>query len=133
MAVVSPLLSTALEHHQAGRLQQAEGLYRQILKTDPDQPDALHLLGVIARQVGMHDVAVELIGRAIQLRANSADFHNNLGGAYLDLKRFSEAASSFRRAVELKPDYALAYNNLGNALRESKQIDEAIAICRNAV
>lgn len=133
MTLASSLLTAALKHHQAGRLPEAEQLYRQILQADPNQPDALHLLGVIARQVGMNDVAVDLIGHAIQLRGNSPDFYNNLGGAYLDLKKFAEAAANFRKSIELKPDYAVAHSNLGNALREMKQFDEAIAACRKAV
>ena len=133
MATISTALTTALEHHQGGRLEAAELIYRQILATDPNQADAMHLLGVIARQVGQHAVAVELIGRAIQLKGNSADFHNNLGGAYLELKKIPDAILSFRRAVQLKPDYAVAYSNLGHALREEGQLAEAAENCRRAV
>ena len=133
MSPISESLTLAIQHHQAGRLGAAEAIYRQILQSDPNQHDAIHLLGVIARQVGMHDAAVELIGRAIQLKGNVAEFHNNLGGAYLDLRRLSEAESSFRRAVQLKPDYAVAHSNLGNVLREQGNLDDAISSCRQAV
>ena len=53
-------LQICLSHHQFGRLQKAEKLYRRILQIYPDQPDALHLLGVIAIQVGKHDIVVDL-------------------------------------------------------------------------
>ena len=56
-------LQQALEHHQNGRLNQAEQLYRQVLQVDPRQADALHLLGVLAQQAGKIDVAVQLISR----------------------------------------------------------------------
>ena len=85
MATISEALAIAIQHHQAGRLQAAEQIYRQILAVEPNQADALHLLGVIAYQVGKHEVAVEYIGRAIRLKGNVAVFHNNLGEAYRGL------------------------------------------------
>ena len=68
MATISEALAIAIQHHQAGRLQAAEQIYRQILAVEPNQADALHLLGVIAHQVGKHEVAVEYIRRAIGLK-----------------------------------------------------------------
>ena len=55
-------IDLALQHHTAGRLPEAESIYQQILQADPNQPVALHLLGVIAHQVGKNDIAVDLIG-----------------------------------------------------------------------
>ncbi len=63
----------ALQHHQAGRLADAEALYRQILSEQPNDLDALHLLGVIAYQTGRNDVAVDLIRRAIDLDPEFAE------------------------------------------------------------
>lgn len=54
-----------LSYHQAGHLSQAEAVYRQILRAVPNQPDALHLLGMVANQAGQNEFAVELIGKAI--------------------------------------------------------------------
>ena len=79
--VAQALFGEALRHHQAGRLAEAEQLYRQALAADPRHPDSLHLLGVLAHQVGRSDVAVELIGQAIAARGDVAFFHNNLGNA----------------------------------------------------
>ena len=61
MATIPEALAIAIQHHQAGRLQAAEQVYRQILQADPNEADAIHLLGVIAHQVGKHEVAVEYI------------------------------------------------------------------------
>lgn len=96
----------ALQHHQAGRLQEAEQLYRQILNAQPNHADALHLLGVIAHQTGNHAVAVELIRKAISLNPTVGSYHNNLGNALKYQGRLEEAIASFQRALGLKPDYA---------------------------
>ena len=58
-------LTSAVTHHQAGRLANAEALYRQVLATAPHHPDALHLLGVLLHQTGQSQAAVDLIRRAI--------------------------------------------------------------------
>ena len=126
-------LQIAMLHHQAGRLAEADGLYRQILAVQPNHADALHLLGVIAHQAGRHEVAVDLIRQAIVLNPNDPAAHANLGEAYRATGRFDEAIAMFRRAIQFKPDYQEAYNNLGNVLRQRGQLDEAIAACRRAL
>ncbi|MGO9110211.1 MAG: tetratricopeptide repeat protein, partial [Thermoguttaceae bacterium] len=122
-----------MQHHQGGRLQAAEQIYRQILAVQPNHADALHLLGVIASQAGNHKVAVEYIRRAIGLNRTEAAFHNNLGGAYLALRRMPEAVACYRRALELKPDFVEARANLGNALKDLGELDEAVACWRLAL
>ena len=133
MATISDALATAIQHHQAGRLQSAEQIYRQILLADPNQAAAIHLLGVIALQVGKPEIAIEHIERAIRLQGNEAAFHNNLGEAYRVLHRIPEAVACYRRALALNPNLAEANNNLGNALKEQAKLDEAIACYRRAV
>jgi tetratricopeptide (TPR) repeat protein len=118
MATISEALATAIQHHQAGRLQAAGQIYRRILALQPNHADAMHLLGVIAHQLGKHGIAVGYIGRAIELRGTEAVFHNNLAAAYCALRRISEAVVCYRRALELKPDYVEAYDNLGDALKQ---------------
>ena len=132
-ATISEAFSIAIQHHQAGRLQAAEQIYRQILAVDPNHADALHLLGVIASQVGRHELAVEYIGRAVRLQGNAAFFHNNLGEAYRALHRIPEAVACYRRALELTPGAAEIHNNLGNALKDQGKPDEAVACYRRAL
>src|ERR1700761_8709020 len=91
MATVSEELQIGVEHHQAGQLQAAEQVYRRILTADPNQADALHLLGVIAHQVGNYPVAVDFISRSIQSNGNEAHVHNNLGGAFRAWGKYPEA------------------------------------------
>ncbi|HEY1922863.1 MAG TPA: tetratricopeptide repeat protein [Tepidisphaeraceae bacterium] len=123
----------ALEHHQAGRLPEAERLYRQILAEDPGHMDAMHLLGVIAFQAGQYDAAVDLIGKVVALDPEYAEAHYNFGNALTGKGRFDDAIAAYRRAIALQPDYAEAYSNLGNALKGTGRLDEAIIAYRQAV
>jgi tetratricopeptide (TPR) repeat protein len=123
----------ALQHHQAGRLRQAEQLYRQILARKPEHADAMHLLGALAHQVGRNDVAVGLIHRAIALNPNNAKAHNNLGNVLKDKGQLDEAIAAFRQAIALNPNLPEAHNNLGSVLKDKGQLDEAIAACRQAI
>lgn len=133
MATISEALSIALQHHQAGRLQEAEALYRQILQVQPDHPDALHLLGVIAHQVGKQDIAISYIVRAIGLKPDVAEYYNNIGEAYRALGKLDEAMDHYRRALQLKPTYAEAHNNAGVALEAQGKLKEAEANYRQAI
>ena len=74
--------SAALQHHQAGRLREADEIYGQIIANDPSFPDAWHLRGVIASQSGRHEIAIQLLQRALELDPNNAQIHNNLGIAW---------------------------------------------------
>jgi len=123
----------ALQHHQAGRLAEAEALYRQILMAQPGQPDALHLLGVVAQQSGRPEIAVELIRQALNVTPQHVAAHFNLGNALRDLGRLEDAADAYRRATELQPDYAQAHHNLGSALAKLGRFDEAIGAFRRAI
>ena len=113
---IEQAIQIAHGHHQAGRLAEAEGIYRQVLAEVPTHADALHLLGVLACQSGHTDAAIELIGRAIALNPAVAEYHSNLGEAHLRAGQWEGAIAGFRRAIELKPGLADAQSNLGNAL-----------------
>ena len=133
MATIPEAFAIAVQHYQAGRLQAAEQICRQILAVQPNHADAIHLLGVIAAQVGKCELAVEYIGRAIGLQGSVASFHNNLGEAYRALRRIPEAVACYRRALELKPDFAAAHYNLDVALTEQGELDQAVACYRRAL
>jgi Tfp pilus assembly protein PilF len=127
MTTIPEGLAIALQHHQAGRLQAAEHICRQIIAVDPNQPDAIYLLGVIAHQVGQHDAAVEFIKRAIGLKRTEGVFHTRLGNVFLSQGKLDEATACFRRALELQPGCAEAHNNLGIAFNRQGKLDEATA------
>lgn len=126
-------LRQATHHHQAGQLQQAEQLYRQVLEVEPKNADALHLLGVIASQAGEYEAAVNLITQALEIKPNYADAHYNLGNVLDNQGRFEEAIDCYRRAIEVDPRYIDAYYNLGTALKDQGELEEAIAAYRRAL
>ena len=130
---IQEVFTAALGHHQAGRLNEAERLYRQILQADPHHADALHFLGVLAHQIGRHDMAVDLIGRAIAQNARIPAFHNNLGNALKAQGKLQEAAASYAEALSHKPDHVGALFNLALVLQMQGQLEEAAASYRRAL
>ncbi len=127
------MLTEALAHHQAGRLGDAEALYRKLLRTRPNHPQALHLLGVLASQMGHHAEAIGLIRRAIAGEPGVAAFHSNLANALWHERDLPGAEASSRRALALDPDLPEAHLNLGNALWAQGRPEEAAAAYRAAV
>jgi predicted O-linked N-acetylglucosamine transferase (SPINDLY family) len=126
-------LQQAVRYHQAGQLAQAEQLYRAVLQADPQQVDALHLLGLIAYQVGQPEAAATCIGQALRLKPDFAQAHNSLGVVLQSQGRLEEAAASLRQALHLQPGYAEAHNNLGKVLHAQGQLAEAQASWQQAL
>ena len=116
----------AVAHHQAGRVVEAERLYRQVCVADPEHFAALHRLGVVAHQLGRPD-APDILARAVALKPDVAEAHNDLGVVLGARGRLAEAAAAFERAAALRPDYAEAHNNLAGALRRLGKTEQAVA------
>jgi tetratricopeptide (TPR) repeat protein len=115
----------ASQHHQSGCLSEAERLYREILATQPNHVDALHLLGVVANQTGRDELAVDLLGRAIALNGQVAVFRADMAKALRALGRKDEAVTHLKRAIALKPDYFDAVFALAESLHELGALKEA--------
>jgi len=109
---VRQAMDLAIEHHQAGRLAEAETLYRQILNLHPHHAHALHLLGIIARQVEKLEDAAQLMSRAVEVDSMVAIYHNNLGVVLLALGKHDAAIACFQNAMKLQPYYPEAHSNL---------------------
>jgi tetratricopeptide (TPR) repeat protein len=123
----------ARREHQAGRLREAEALYRRALAEDPRHADSLHGLGVLAGLAGRHDLAAAYIGAAIALRAGEPAYHADLGSAWHAQGRLAEAAASFQQALSLRPEDAEAQFKLGNLLKQQGRTEAACACYRRAI
>ncbi len=131
-AGITRTVSAGLAHHQAGRLQRAEVLYRKALEKDPDHADALHLLGVVAYQCGQFGAAIGLIERALPALQELPDAHLNLGNALRSTGRLAEAAESYRRAIALQPDNGMAHSNLARALIDQGLFESGLESAQRA-
>jgi len=123
---LSATFEQALGHLQSGRLREAEAIYREILKADPENVDALHLLGVAVFQAGRGDEAAGFIERSLHQNPGNADALNNLGQVYEFLNRTDDAIDAYRKAVTAIPGFAPALANLGTALLQKGEAEEAV-------
>ena len=130
---IQQIFELASQHHQGGRLQEAEQLYRQILAQQPEHSGALNHLGLIAHQAGQSDTAVDLIRRAIAIKPNYAEAHNGLGNVLKDKGQLDEAIAAYRQGIALRPNSAGLHNNLGIVLHKKGELDGAIAAYRRTV
>ena len=121
----SELLSEAINHHRAGRLDLAKSLYEQVLDAHPDNAEALGMYGLLAHQSGRHDIATNTLSRAAQLNPQSSDIQINLGNVLRATGRIEDAIAHTRQAINLNPEFPPAYNNLGLMLLEEGALDEA--------
>jgi protein O-GlcNAc transferase len=126
-------LQLALQHHQAGRLAEAEQIYRQILTQAPQCAEPYGNLGELLRQTGWLDEAIAACQRAIQLNDNLFQAHVGLGNALRESRRFEEAAAAYRGAIQLNGNSAEAHCNLGNTLQDLGRSEEAIAAYAEAI
>ena len=122
-----------LQHHQAGRLREAEAAYADALRLDPQNIDALHFSGVIAYQEGRHEEAHRLISQALSRNPANPPAHNNLGNVWMKQGRLAEATASFERAIALQPDYLDAHLNLASAWIARDRPEQAIPCYRSAL
>ncbi len=118
-------LVVAVRLHRLGQRAAAMELYQRILAVVPDQPDALHFLGIGHHQAGDQAQALACIERAMQLHPDHADMHLNHGNILLELGRFDEATAAYRRAAELGWQHAALHNNLGVLHRSADRPHEA--------
>lgn len=109
-------LQEAIHLHQAGRLDEAEALYRKTLSVRPKEADALSLLASLYQQRGNFKPAIPLLQAAITLQPERADYHSNLGSAQRSAGERDKAIASFRKAISLQPGHLEAQFNLAMTL-----------------
>lgn len=122
---IAALLERALSSHDAGDLATAQALYERVLAQDPEQPDALHFLGVLRHQQGDSDAALALVGRALERLPAHAGVHNNLGNIHKERGDPVAAEACYRRAIALMPAHIDAIGNLAVVLEVQGRLDDA--------
>ena len=126
-------LQQACFHHQAGRLEHAKAIYHQILEIEPENPDALHLLGVISHQNYNYNNGIKLITRAIEIDPNQSSFFNSLANIFKDSGQYQRALDAYNHAVTIDPEDELAHNNIGVLRHEQRQLSQAVDAYRKAI
>lgn len=120
-------LKEAMELHRKGAWSDAKELYERILEAQPDNYDALQLLGVLASETKNFEASVALIGKAIAVNPGQANVHSNLGFALKALGRYAESVNSYLNAIKLKPEFADAHLHCGLAYLGMDEPLQAIA------
>jgi predicted O-linked N-acetylglucosamine transferase (SPINDLY family) len=119
------LLREALDCHRKGSWRKAEPLYQQILDEEPDQPDTLHLLGVLKNQLGDPAAAADLIRQAIALQPHRVEYHNSLANALRAQGDLRRAAATYEHALSLDPRSVEVLTNLGALLEHAGNLEDA--------
>jgi tetratricopeptide (TPR) repeat protein len=127
------LVGHALALHQRGMLADAERLYLDVLRVQPDNADVLQLAGVLALQTGRAAQGVALIHRALQAGHRSAAAFSNLGEGLRALGRPEDALACYDRAIALQPDGPAAHYNRGNVLADLRRHEAALASYERAI
>lgn len=133
MVTLSQALLIALQHHQAGRVAEAEDIYRRILDADPEHADAMELLGVLAAQTGRLGLAGRILRFAVALRPDGAGGLSNLAGVEQSAAALDNAVRLYGRALRLMPDLADAHASRAGALRRLGRTEAALLATAEAL
>jgi len=126
-------LQAARSHHLAGRLAEAEQIYRQVLKAQPDNADVMSKLGAAVAAQGRLGEAVTVLRSAVDLCPGLIDAQNNLGAACRILGLHDEAITACTNALDLDPDSISALVNIGAAYQELGRVEDAINSFKKAL
>lgn len=126
-------LQMALRHYRDGHLDRVERICRKILRARPDQPDALHLRGIVALGAGKHAQAIRRIKKAIEGSPKNPSYHVSLGDCFKGLDRFDEAVSAYEHSLKINPQWAQAHCSLGTALQAQGKTDDALRCYERAL
>ena len=117
----------ALALHRQGKIAEAEAIYRELLRAQPDHAAALHLLAVLEAQAGRPAAALQRLDRLVALKPDNAEAWANRGAILRTLNRPADALSFFERAAALNPGQAGVWASRGNVLRDLGRLNEAVA------
>lgn len=126
-------LALAAEHHQQGRIEQAERMLRELLRNSPDNVDALRLLGVLSLAAGRLQEAERLLKRATHMAPDFADAQLDLGKVYKEQHKLADAIAALERAIALEPGNFFGHFLLASVLAPAARTDDAVAAYRKAL
>jgi|GEM_PF-1775667 tetratricopeptide (TPR) repeat protein len=119
-------IQSAINNLQAGNIQEAGNLLKEVLSVQPDNINALHFLGLFYYETGDYDLAAEYILQALQRNPSYADAYNNLGLVLQKKGNPDNAIACYQKALDLNPDFESAHHNLRTLLIEGGYVDKAI-------
>ena len=123
----------ALEHHQAGRLEEAAGQYRNTLNADPENVIAYSNLGAALNDLGRFDEAISCYDKALSVDPNYVEALNNKGNTLKALGRLEYSIACFKKALTLSPDLAQAHYNLGTVFQDLERMSDAVDCFQKAL
>lgn len=126
-------MARAVALHKAGRLKEAEALYRAVLSRHPLEASVLNLVGLLCTQDGRHDEGIGFMARALKVAPNDPNALFNFGRALQDTGRMAEALAAYDRALAARRDWPEALNNRGNVLQRLHRLEEALASYDTAI
>ncbi len=127
------VIAEALRLHEQGQIQAAVERYSRVLQQSPENPTALHFIGLAQYQAGQPSDAMEAMWRSLLLAPNEPEFLSNFSAAAWSAGRYDEGKWAAERAIELQADHPGALNNLGFNLRALNRIDESITVFDRAL
>ena len=119
-------LDEALALFQAGNFDSAENIYRQVIASQPENAQALGMLGMLCMQRGKWEEGVDYVNASLAIDPNQPDMLNNLGYALQTLERYEDALANYDKAIALYPGHVSAYFNRGNTLQSLERYAEAV-------
>ena len=133
MTSIAETLQTGLDHHRAGRFLEAEHFYRRVLEAHPRHAGAYHLLGLLAFQVGKHELAAQLVGDAARFDAFHPPYRVDLGEIYQAMGNTPEAIKCYEHALKLDSELAPTQNSLGVLYKSQGELSAAMTCFRTAL
>lgn len=130
---ITKMIGEAVNLQNAGDLGGAEAIYQQVLQLDPQNYDALNMLGLIAATLGMNDVAIELTSAAIEVNPKISFAYANRANAYKQMGDFEKAFDDYNRALDIDPNDFDANNNLGSLYIVTNDYPNALAYLKKAL
>ena len=130
---IERIFALAVQHQKKGDFQEAENLYKKILKANPNHYQSLGNLGFLAIQSKKYDASKKLLERTIQINPRDAEAHNNLGNVYYLRGEHRQAVSCYQKALKWNPNVSEFYSNLGNLFQDLRKFDKAINLYNQAL